>query len=48
MTYPFVGRSGPVRLQPTEAVPIRALATGADEIAIELVARLLLRLRPTS
>lgn len=44
MSYPFAGRSGPLRLEPSDSVPVRAIALGAEEIANELVARLLLRL----
>lgn len=43
-TFPFMGRSGAIHLDPTEAVPTRALGLGADDLATELVARLLLRL----
>lgn len=45
MTFPFNGRDGPVRIEPIEVIPLRALVPAADEIANELVARLLLRLR---
>lgn len=45
MTYPFMGRGAAVRVEPTEAVPVRALASAADELAGELVTRLLLVLR---
>jgi hypothetical protein len=42
---PFAMSGGkPVRLEPTDAWPTRALAGGADGIARELVARLMLRL----
>lgn len=44
MTYPFMGRTGPVHLEPTDIVPTRALGVGADDLATELVARLVLRL----
>jgi hypothetical protein len=48
VTFPFSGRSEAIHLDPTEAVPTRALAAGADDLAKELVARLLLRLRERS
>jgi hypothetical protein len=45
MTYPFVGTSqGPLHLEPIDAIPIGALARIADEVAAELVSRLVLRL----
>ena len=45
MTLPFaVGGGGPVRLEPTDIWPTRALAVGAYGIAQEVVARLMLRL----
>lgn len=44
VTFPFMGRSEAIHLDPMEAVPTRALGSGADELAVELVARLILRL----
>ena len=45
ITLPFAASGGgPVHLEPTDAWPLRALAIGADEIAREIVARLMLRL----
>jgi hypothetical protein len=45
MEYPFVWRTEPLRLLPTDEIPVRALPRAADEIAAELVTRMLLRLR---
>ncbi len=46
MSLPFAaGDAGPVHLEPTDSWPMQALAIGAPEIATELVARLMLRLR---
>jgi len=45
IVLPFAAAGGgPVHLEPTDAWPLRALAIGADEIAREIVARLMLRL----
>jgi hypothetical protein len=45
MTLPFaMGGNKQVHLEPTDTWPLRALAVGADDIARELVARLMLRL----
>lgn len=45
MEFPFFGRADePVRLEPTDAVPTAALARVADDIAGELLSRLVLRL----
>jgi hypothetical protein len=49
MTLPFaMGASKQVHLEPTEAWPLRALAVGADDIAREVVAGLMLRLERNS
>jgi len=46
MTLPFaMNASKQVHLEPTEAWPLRALAVGADDIAREVVAGLMLRLQ---
>jgi hypothetical protein len=46
MTLPFgMGRAKQVHLEPGESWPRRALAEGADDIARELVAGLMLRLQ---
>jgi hypothetical protein len=47
MSLPFaMNGDQPVHLEPTDGWPTRSLAVGADEIARELIARLMLRLRP--
>jgi hypothetical protein len=47
MTLPFaMGGNKAVHPEPTQAWPVRALAVGADDIAREVVAELLLRLKP--
>jgi hypothetical protein len=46
MTLPFaIGGNKQVHLEPTDAWPLRALAVGADDIAREVVAGLMLRLQ---
>jgi hypothetical protein len=46
MTLPFaIGGTKQVHLEPSDAWPLRALAVGADDIAREVVARLMLRLQ---
>lgn len=45
MTLPFgIGGNKEVHLEPIDAWPLRALALGADDIAHEVVAELMLRL----
>ena len=45
MTLPFaMGADKQVHLEPSDAWPLRALAVGADDIAREVVAGLMLRL----
>lgn len=44
VTFPFMGRSEAIHLEPTDAIPSGALGPGAEDLATELVARLLLRL----
>ncbi|MES2211079.1 MAG: DUF4062 domain-containing protein [Chloroflexota bacterium] len=46
VSFPFFGStSGPVRIEPADAVPVDAIGRGADEIGRELAARLLLRVK---
>jgi hypothetical protein len=46
MSLPFaIGGNKQVHLEPDDAWPLRALAVGADDIAHEIVARLMLRLQ---
>lgn len=46
MTFPFFGTGqAPLHVEPIDAVPTAALGRAADEIATELFARLVLRLR---
>ena len=46
MTLPFmIGSNKQVHPEPTDAWPLRALAVGADDIAREVVAGLMLRLK---
>lgn len=46
VSFTFIGSTtGPVPVEPADAVPVGAVGRGADEIGRELAARLLLRLR---
>ena len=46
MTLPFaMGSNKQVHLEPTDAWPLRALAVGSEDIAREVVAGLMLRLK---